>query len=233
MSRYAEPLGRLGNPEPRRIAHMKNGVIVACRLGDPTHPHVVVVAGVRHDNMGGRMDLTRLAVELVAVVPGNVGAAIELLSKIVPQAQQRAAEGLGRAELAVDATRQRLAYRQILERMDIGFLMVCTTHARKSPDVPYWAVGRVTLLSHLAGVLARPGVVRFLEHEGDSPLIWRPAQVRDALAAAQGKPPKEEADAFVTEGTTQDDIALTVALLAMRAEDGAPDPWVEVPEYAA
>lgn len=221
-------------PPPLREAHTKRGVLVAARLGDVTHPHAVVVAGTRYDNTHGRMVLTQLAVELVAVVPGNVGQLVEMLATIRPRAEERAAAGLGRYELALDVTRQQLAYLQVMERLDVGFMMLCTTHARKLASTPYWAIGRITLLSNLAAQLARPGVLQVLEPAGaDDPRVWSRAQVREALAAATAKPPAEESDGFVTDVTTADDVALAIALAAMRAEDGAPDPFVEGPTYVA
>jgi hypothetical protein len=120
-----------------------------------------------------------------------------------------------------------------MERLTIDVMLLVTTHGRLTPSVPYWAVGRVTLLSHLSTQLSRPGVVSVLEPATDAPTVLRPQQVRDALAAAQNRPPKEEPDAFVTETTTQDDVALAIAVAAQWAELGAPDPWVEVPDYVA
>ena len=222
-------------PPPQRLAHTKRGVLVACRLGDPVRPNIVVVAGVRHDNQGnlGRMSLTQMAIELVAAVPGNVAAVVDLLAQVLPRAQERAAEGLGRHELALDCTRQQLAYLQVLERCEIGFMCLVTTHARKMASAPFWHIGRLTLLSNLAAQLARPGVVQPLEPATPDPRAWSRAQVREALAAATAKPPADEADGFVTDTVTQDDVALAIALVAMRAEDGAPSPFVEETVYAA
>jgi hypothetical protein len=221
-------------PPPLREAHIKAGVIVAARLGDTLHPHALVVAGTRYSNQHGRMTLTGLALELVAAVPGNVAALVDMLATIMPRAQERAAEGLGKHELALDVTRQQLAYLQVQERVEVSFLMLCTTHARKLASTPYWNVGRITLLSNLAAQLARPGVLQVLEPAGaDDPRVWSRGQVREALDAATAKPPAVEEDGFVTDSTTQDDVALTIAMAAMRAEDGAPDPWVEGPAYVA
>ena len=219
-------------PPPLREAHTKRGVLVAARLGDVLHPHTVVVAGTHYANQHGRMTLTGLALELVAAVPGNVGQLVEILVKIVPRAIERAAEGLGKHELALDVTRQQLAYLQVQERVDISFLMLCTTHARKLASVPYWAIGRITLLSNLAAQLARPGVLQVLEPAAaDDPRVWSRGQVREALDAATAKPPVVEEDGFVTDTITADDVALAIAMAAMRAEDGAPDPWVEGPAH--
>lgn len=226
MSRY--------DPTPvRRAAHVKRGVVVACRLGDPLHPHALVVAGTRHDYLGGRMELTRLSLELVESLPGNIGAITERLAGIMPVAEQRAKEGLGKHMLIIDQTRQQNAHRIMLERLTVDVLLLVTTHGRLTASVPYWVVGRVTLLSHLSVQLSRPGVVAVLEPASDDVRVLRPQQVRDALAAAQSKAPKEEPDAFVVEGTTQDDVALAIAAAAQWAELGGPDPWVETPAYAA
>ena len=227
MSRYLDPA------PVRRTAHLKQGVIVAARLGSPTHPHALVVAGTRHDYLGGQMQLTKLELELVAAVPGSVGALADMLVMILPKAEQRAREGLGKHMLVLDVTRQPQAYKLLSERITIDAMLLVTTHGRMMPSVPYWSVGRVTLLSHLSVQLSRPGVVTVPEPASDSPTVWRPAQVRDALSAAQARPPKDEPDAFVVDTTTGDDVALAIAVAAQWAELGAPDPWVEAPAYAA
>ena len=71
MSRYSQPIMPWDRDAPRRIAHTKAGVTVACRLGDVLRPNVLVVAGTEHTHAHGRMNLTGLALELVEVLPGN------------------------------------------------------------------------------------------------------------------------------------------------------------------
>lgn len=210
----------------RREAHRKEGCIIATRVGDPSHPHAVVVALTRHDNHGGRMDLTGLHVGLVEAIPGDVRRLGDRLADLVPKARARAETGLGRHLLLLDVTRQPQSYRLLMERMEPSLLLIVTTHGRLMPSVPYYHVGRITLLSHLATQLSRPGVVAFPDVPGDDPRRWRREQIRDALAAAQARPPREEPDAYVTETTTQDDVALALAAAAMWAEMSAPDPWV-------
>ncbi|MCE3248082.1 MAG: hypothetical protein K0R41_1907 [Geminicoccaceae bacterium] len=232
MKPYSHLPERIDGRNVRQMAHVKNGVIVACRLGDVMHPHVVVVAGTRHDHLGGRMELTKLSIELAAIVPGNIGAVGDVLTGIMPKARQRAAEGLGKHMLVVDMTRQQQAYKLLLERLEIDVPLIVTTHGRLAPSVPYWACGRITLLSHLATQLSRPGVVNVLQPASKAETVQTPQQIKDALSAAQARPPKEEADAFVTETTTQDDLALAIAAAAQWGELGAPDPWVGEPMYA-
>ena len=231
MSRYAQPIMPWDRDAPRRVAHTKAGVVVACRLGDVLRPNVLVVAGSEHTHSGGRMLLTRLALELVEVLPGNVGVVMERLAGIMPRATDRAAEGLGKAVLVVDETRQQTAHAVLLERVTPDRLLLVTTHGRLMPDVPNWKIGRMTLFSELRTCMARPGVLQVLEPATDDPRIWRASQIRAALASAQAKPPTDEVDSYVTDGSTQDDAALAVAAVAHMGEAGAPDPWVNLPEY--
>jgi hypothetical protein len=216
---------------PRRIAHTKAGVVVACRLGDVLRPNVLVVAGSEHTHAGGRMLLTRLALELVEVLPGNVTVVMDRLARLMSKAEARAAEGLGRACLCVDETRQQTAHALMVERLTPDRYLMVTTHGRLMPDVEAWKIGRMTLFSELRTCMARPGVLQVLEPATDDPRIWKGAQIRAALASAQERPPKDEPDAYVTEGTAQDDAALAIAATAHMGEAGAPDPWVNLPEY--
>jgi hypothetical protein len=216
---------------PQRIAHTKAGVVVACRLGDVLRPNVVVVAGSEHTHAQGRMLLTRLALELVEVLPGNVTTVMERLAAIMSRAEARAAEGLGKAILVVDETRQQTAHALLGDRLTADIYLLVTTHGRKMPDVPNWKIGRMTLFSDLRVLMAKPGVLQVLEPATDDPRIWRAGQIRAALASAQAKPPAEEADSYVTDGSTQDDVALAVAAVAHMGEAGSPDPFVQLPEY--
>jgi len=228
---YSRPIMPWGRDAPRRIAHTKSGVVVACRLGDVLRPNVVVVAGSEHTHSGGRMNLTRLSLELVEVLPGNVTAVTDRLARIMDRAEERAAEGLGRAVLVVDETRQQTAHAIMAERLNSDIYLLVTTHGRKMPDVPNWKMGRMTLFSELRNCMTRPGVLQVLEPATDDPRIWKGAQIRAALASAQERPPKDEPDTYVTDTTTQDDAALAVAAVAHMGEAGAPDPYVQLPEY--
>ena len=230
---YSRPLMPWDRDGPQRIAHTKSGVVVTCRLGDVMRPNVVVVAGSEHTHAQGRMLLTRLALELVEVMPGNVTAVMERLGGIMSRAETRAAEGLGKAILVVDETRQQTAHALLGERLNVDMYLLVTTHGRKMPDVPNWKMGRMTLFSELRTCMARPGVLQVLEPATDDPRVWRGAQIRAALASAQEKAPTNEPDSYVTEGTTQDDSALAIAAAAHMGEAGAPDPFVNLPEYRA
>jgi hypothetical protein len=179
------------------------------------------------------MILTGLALELVEVLPGNVTAVTDRLVGLMPKAEARAAEGLGKAVLVVDETRQQTAHALLLERLSVDRLILVTTHGRLMPDVPHWKIGRMTLFSELRTQMARPGVLSVLEPAVDDPRIWRASQIRAALASAQEKPPKDEVDSYVTDTSTGDDVALAVALVAHMGDSASPDPWVEVPTYVA
>ena len=228
---YSRPIMPWDRDAPRRIAHTKAGVTVACRLGDVLRPNVLVVAGTEHTHAGGRMLLTRLALELVEVLPGNVTTVTDRLSRIMGRAEERAAAGLGRAVLVVDETRQQTAHSLMVERLTPDRYIMVTTHGRLMPDVESWKIGRMTLFSELRTCMARPGVLQVLEPATDDPRIWRGSQIRAALASAQAKPPADEVDSYVTDGSTQDDVALAVAATAHLGEAGAPDPWISLPEY--
>jgi hypothetical protein len=228
---YSRPIMPWDRDGPHRIAHSKAGVVVACRLGDVLRPNVVVVAGSEHTHQSGRMVLTRLALELVEVLPGNVTAVMERLGSIMSRAEARAAEGLGKAILCVDETRQQTAHALLGERLTPDIYLLVTTHGRKMPDVPNWKMGRMTLFSELRTCMARPGVLQVLEPATDDPRIWKGTQIRAALASVQERPPKDEPDSYVTDTNTQDDAALALAAAAHMGEAGAPDPWVELPEY--
>ena len=228
---YSRPIMPWDRDAPRREAHAKLGVVVACRLGDVLRPNVLVVAGTEHTHAHGRMNLTRLALELVEVLPGNVGVVMERLARIMPRAEDRAAEGLGKAILIVDETRQQTAHALLDERVTADMYLLVTTHGRKMPDVPNWKMGRMTLFSELRTCMARPGVLQVLEPATDDPRIWRGSQIRAALASAQERPPKDEPDTYVTDTSTQDDAALAIAAVAHMGEAGSPDPWVQLPEY--
>ena len=228
---YSRPIMPWDRDAPRRVAHSKLGVVVACRLGDVLRPNVVVVAGSEHTHAGGRMLLTRLALELVEVLPGNVGVVMERLARIMPRAEDRAAEGLGKAILVVDETRQQTAHALLVERVTADRYLMVTTHGRLMPDVESWKIGRMTLFSELRTAMARPGVLQVLEPATDDPRIWRGTQIRAALASAQERPPKDEPDTYVTDTSTQDDAALAIAAVAHMGEAGAPDPFVQLPEY--
>lgn len=231
MVNYQRPLMPWDRDGPQRIAHTKNGVVVACRLGDVLRPNVLVVAGSEHTHQSGRMILTRLDLELVQVLPGNVTTVMDRLARIMDRAQDRAAEGLGKAILVVDETRQQTAHSLMGERLTADLYLLVTTHGRKMPDVPNWKMGRMTLFSELRTCMARPGVLQVLEPATDDPRIWRGAQIRAALASAQERPPKDEPDTYVTDTSTQDDVSLAVAAVAHMGEAGAPDPLVQLPEY--
>ena len=233
MSRYDKPLMPWDRDGPRRVAHTKSGVVVACRLGDVLRPNVLVVAGSEHTHQSGRMVLTRLALELVEVLPGNVTTVTDRLARIMTKAEDRAAEGLGKAVLVVDETRQQTAHALLGERLTADMYLLVTTHGRKMADVPNWKMGRMTLFSELRTCMARPGVLAVLEPATDDPRVWRASQIRAALASAQERPPKDEPDSYVTDTSTQDDAALAIAAVAHLGEAGAPDPWVETPEYRA
>jgi len=228
---YSRPIMPWDRDVPRRVAHTKSGVTVACRLGDVLRPNVVVVAGTEHTHSGGRMLLTRLSLELVEVLPGNVTVVTDRLSRIMGRAEERAAEGLGRAVLVVDETRQQTAHSLMVERLTPDRYLMVTTHGRLMPDVESWKIGRMTLFSELRTCMARPGVLQVLEPATDDPRIWRASQIRAALASAQERPPKDEPDTYVTDTSTQDDVSLAVAATAHLGEAGAPDPWVQLPEY--
>jgi hypothetical protein len=230
---YARPLMPWDRAGPQRIAHTKAGVVVACRLGDVLRPNVLVVAGSEHTHAQGRMLLTRLALELVEVLPGNVTTVTDRLARIMGRAEERAAEGLGKAVLVVDETRQQTAHSLMVEKLTPDRYLMVTTHGRLMPDVEAWKIGRMTLFSELRTCMARPGVLQVLEPATDDPRIWRGAQIRAALASAQAKPPADEVDSYVTDGSTQDDAALAIAATAHMGEAGAPDPWVNLPEYRA
>ena len=228
---YSRPIMPWDRDAPRRIAHSKLGVTVACRLGDVLRPNVLVVAGSEHTHQAGRMVLTGLALELVEVLPGNVVMVMERLAGLMSKAEARAAEGLGKVVCCVDETRQQTAHALLLERLNVDMYLLVTTHGRKMPDVPNWKMGRMTLFSELRTAMARPGVLQVLEPATDDPRIWRASQIRAALASAQAKPPAEEVDSYVTDGSTQDDVALAVAAVAHMGEASAPDPWIQLPEY--
>jgi hypothetical protein len=223
---YSRPIMPWDRDGPQRIAHTKSGVVVACRLGDVLRPNVVVVAGSEHTHASGRMILTRLALELVEVLPGNVVQVMDRLAGIMVRAEARAAEGLGRACLCVDETRQQTAHALLLEKLTPDRLLLVTTHGRLMDDTPNWKIGRMTLFSELRVLLARPGVLQVLEPATDDPRIWRGSQIRAALASAQERPPKDEPDTYVTDTSTQDDAALAIAAVAHMGEAGAPDPWI-------
>ena len=231
MVNYQRPLMPWDRDGPQRVAHVKAGVTVACRLGDVLRPNVLVVAGSEHTHQSGRMVLTRLALELVEVLPGNVVMVMERLAGIMDRAEPRSAEGLGRAVLVVDETRQQTAHSIMGERLTADMYLMVTTHGRKMPDVPHWKMGRMTLFSELRVLMAKPGVLQVLEPAIDDPRIWRGTQIRAALASAQAKPPVDEVDSYVTDGSTQDDAALAIAAVAHMGEAGAPDPFVSLPEY--
>src|SRR5215217_2551256 len=113
-------------PEVRREAHTKRGVLVACRLGDPSHPHVLAVCATRHDNANGRMELTRLDVEMVQALPGGVGVLQERLQHLMPVAKARAEEGLGAAGLVLDVTRQPLTWQLLQALPNVLALLIVT-----------------------------------------------------------------------------------------------------------
>ena len=218
---------------PRRVAHTKLGVTVACRLGDVLRPNVLVVAGSEHTHQSGRMVLTGLALELVEVLPGNATVVMDRLARIMDRATDRAAEGLGKAILVIDQTRQQTAHALMGEKLTPDRYIMVTTHGRLMPDVESWKIGRITLFSELRVLMARPGVLQPLEPATDDPRIWRGTQIRAALDSAQERPPKDEPDTYVTDTSTQDDVALAVAAVAHMGEAGAPDPWISLPEYRA
>ena len=151
MVNYQRPLMPWDRDGPQRIAHTKSGVVVACRLGDVLRPNVLVVAGTEHTHQSGRMVLTRLALELVEVLPGNVVVVTERLGGIMSRAEARAAEGLGKAVLCVDETRQQTAHAVLLERLTPDRLLLVTTHGRLMPDTPNWKIGRMTLFFQSCG----------------------------------------------------------------------------------
>jgi hypothetical protein len=216
---------------PQRICHTKQGVMVACRLGDVLRPNVIIVAGSEHTHQSGRMNLTRLALELVEVLPGNATVVMDRLAGLMAKAEARAAEGLGKAVLVVDETRQQTAHALLGERLTADMYLLVTTHGRKMPDVPNWKMGRMTLFSELRVLMAKPGVLAVLEPATDDPRIWRASQIRAALASAQAKPPADEVDSYVTDTSTQDDVALAIAAVAHMGDAASPDPWVELPRY--
>jgi len=230
---YARPIMPWDRDAPRRVAHTKLGVTVACRLGDVLRPNVLVVAGSEHTHQSGRMVLTRLALELVEVLPGNATVVMDRLARIMDRATDRAAEGLGKAILVIDQTRQQTAHALMGEKLTPDRYIMVTTHGRLMPDVESWKIGRITLFSELRVLMARPGVLQPLEPATDDPRIWRGTQIRAALASAQERPPKDEPDTYVTDTSTQDDVALAVAAVAHMGEAGAPDPWISLPEYRA
>jgi hypothetical protein len=210
-----------------REAHVKKGVLVAARLGEPSFPHVVSVSVNTYHNRDGEMKLTEQSVEMVQALYGPPQDLAQRLLTLWPKARRLAEEGLGDAHLVVDVTRSPEVWRYLLDRVAVGIFLCVTTHGRLRDDTPYWLVGRVTLMSHLATQVAR-GVLRFVHPPDDDPRFLAPAKVRDALTKARTRAPASEADEFLTETTTDDDVGLVLAAAAMYAERFQPAPWIDL-----
>jgi hypothetical protein len=214
-------------PRNERHAHVKTGILGAVRLGDPSFPHIVTISRNSYHNHDGEMILTEQSVEMVQTLYGSPQAMVDRLLRIRPKALREAEDGLGDFHLVIDVSRSPEAWRMVLDKLPVSVFLAVTTHGRLHPDNPYWLVGRVTLMSHLATQVAR-GVIKFAQPP-DQPDLLTPDKVREALVAARNKAPKVEVDDFLTDTTTNDDVALT---LAAAAEKFQPVPWIDLDHRA-
>ena len=193
-----------------REALSKVDYIVAARLGDPAHSHVLALMRAEYTNRDGRMVPTELRLERLEEQPGPPTELAARLAKIRPLAIERSQAALGTAKIIVDVSRSPEAWHGILARTPVSTFICVTTGGRAVPSVPFWNLGRLNLLSRLAAEVAE-GRVRVAAAPDPGPLVWDVARVREALAGARLPPPPAETDSFLTETTTLDDAALAIA----------------------
>jgi hypothetical protein len=194
-----------------REALTRTNILLAARLGDPTHPSVVAVGRARYANYLGEMRLAELRLELVEELPGPPDVLGWRLGALWPLARHRAEPELGTAALSVDVSRNPESWRMLLERVPVTAFTVTTTGGRVTPASPFWLLGRLNLLSHMAALVAQ-GLVRVARPREPGPTVWDVDRTREALASARTPPPPTERDAYLTETTTMDDAALAMAL---------------------
>jgi hypothetical protein len=191
------------------------------------------MAHARYDNHGSQMVLTSLAYQMVQLEPAGLAALIDRVVSLALLAKDKAKAELGNVYLIVDVTRQPNAYRMFMDIIADAIYLMITTHGRLLSSTPYWLVGRHTLLSHFTTLTAR-NIVRVVTAPTDDPRFWQPTAIREAMAKSQAKPPKPEADEYVLDTLTEDDVTLALAVGAMYAELSIPDPWftIDREEYA-
>jgi hypothetical protein len=212
--------------ETERLAHIKVGYLVACRLGDPTFPHIIGISRCRYDNRDGEMMLTEQLVEIVEELQSGPDQLVRRLLDIKPKAEKLAQEGLGNFHIVIDITRSHEIWPHILSLIQVGVFLIVTTHGRLHADTPYWLAGRTTLLSFLATAIAK-NVITFAKMP-DDPRFLTADRLRDALNEARKPPPKLSDDEYLTNTTTNDDIALVLGISALYAEHLRPDPWLDL-----
>jgi hypothetical protein len=219
----------------RTMCQTKASYLVVCRFGDPMHPHCLVVSradythNAARDGRRGSMEMTRFTLPMVQMLPGAVHAPVDRLKVLLPQAQARARIENDVCHCILDVSRVPGAWIELVRALPFPTLLVRIKRIGDfAASSPYWLCGRDTLLSSLNVHMGRPNVFDINPTpDGADPTIWDRTKVREALAAARYSPPKEEeaADGWVTEGTSQDDVAVAVGLALSYAVRTVPDPW--------
>lgn len=188
----------------------------------------MAVIGARWEAKGRSMELTLATITRVETMPGgDAGTLIERLS--AARKAVLAANPLGGWHIYLDVTRSPELRHLAMEAVPDTVPVMVPAAPRHVWSGPYLLLGRATLLSHMAVMLAQRQLrAGSLETEGDERRMDRD-RVREVLAKAQARPSKLEDEELALGGSVDDDAALCVALAAFVASYNTPDPWCAEP----
>jgi hypothetical protein len=212
----------------RALEPVKEGWSIAARVGSPAEPHVLAVLGARWEAQGRSMGLTLATISRVETLPGgDAGSLVDRLEaarQAVVDAKPR-----GGWHVYLDVTRSPEVRHMAMERVDGLVPIMVPAAPRHVWSGPYLLLGRPTLLSHMAVMLAQRQLrAGTLETGGDERRMDRD-RVREVLAKAQARPQRLEDEELALGGSVDDDAALCVALAAFVASYNTPDPWAMEP----
>jgi hypothetical protein len=212
----------------RAVEPVKEGWCIAARMGSPAEPHTLAVLGARWEAQGRSMDLTLATIGRVETLPGgDAGSIVDRLAAARTAALD--AKPRGGFHVYLDVTRSPEVRHLAMDAIPECVPVMVPTGPRMDWSVPFFIVGRITLLSHMSVLLAQKRLrAGALEAGGDERRMDRD-RVREVLAKAQARPQKLDDEELALGGSVDDDAALCVALAAFVAAYNAPDPWVVEP----
>jgi hypothetical protein len=221
--------GRRGTPplEPV-LALVKEGYVIAARLGTPLEPTVYIAAHTRYERRVRSMELTVATLVHGELQPG--GSVAAMIDRLV-ELEQHAIGRVGQAgvSLYVDVTRSPQVYRMAAEAIPEAMPITLVAGDIDRANAPFRVLGRLRLLSHMAMLLSlrvlRSGIARL---DPSDPNLLTDQRIKQAFGAAQIRPPKLAADELLTESNADDDVAMTAGLAAYAATEQAPSALASV-----
>ncbi len=219
---------RGGPPLEPALALLKEGYVIAARIGTPLEPSVFAAAHTRYERRAMMMELTVATLVHGELLPsGQVNKFLDRLIQLAEHARSRA--GQAGVSIYVDLTRSPQQYIQLAKALPEAMPLGIVAGDADRPNAPFRNIGRLRLLSHMAMLLSlrvlRSGIARV---DLNDPNLLTDQRISQAFGAAQIRPPKLDAEELLTESNADDDIAITCGLAAYGASEQAPTPMVQV-----